>query len=295
LSKGWIVDVVDDWSGASCAQPPAGVRRFIKGCFSSPIILQAIKRGDYDAVFHLAALPRVSYSVEHPAKTFDTNVVKSLALIEACRFSRPRVVFSSSSSVYGDGAPLPTTESARRNPRSPYALHKSTVEDYLRLYSELYDLDSVCLRYFNVFGPGQLGDSPYSTAIAAWLTAIMRGTPLRSDGDGTQSRDMCYVDNIVDANVLAAEQPHRLRGEAFNIACGETHTNAAILVRLQTLFPWASVVHTPARLGDVHTTHADVSKAFAMLDYRPRVSLWDGLERTVTWFKARPEWSAQNR
>jgi len=292
LSEGWAVDAVDDLT-ASCDKTPAQqCWSFLEEDMASDEVLARVRSGRYDVVFHMAALPRVSYTVEHPERTFEVNVNRTMRLVEACRLARRRLrfVFSSSSAVYGPGAVTPTREDAPRRPASPYAMHKSTVEDYLGLYARLYGFESVCLRYFNVFGPGSLGDSPYATAIAAWLTAVMRRRPLRSDGDGTQSRDMCHVDNVVDANMLAAAHPYALDGRAFNVACGETHTNDQILQALRARYGELSMVQAPSRVGDVHTTHADISLARTVLGYEPRVGLWQGLQATCEWFEARGDW-----
>ena len=189
--------------------------------FASVNVLTKVKSGVYDSVFHLAAIPRVSYSVEHPLETHETNVNKTLHLMDACVGNVKRFVFASSSSVYGGADILPTPETHPKNPKSPYALQKSIIEDYLKVYSLLYGLESIALRFFNVFGPNQLGHSPYSTAVSAWLTAIKNGKSMRSDGDGSQSRDLCYVDNVVDVCIRASQHEKNLGAEVFNVACGD--------------------------------------------------------------------------
>jgi len=259
--------------------------------FDHDVILDDIRNGKYDVVFHLAAVPRVSYSVEHPLLTNDTNVTKTLKLIDACRGNIDRFVFASSSSVYG-GADVslgPTHENDRKGPKSPYALQKSIIEDYLALYGELYDLDSICLRFFNVFGPNQLGDSPYATAVSAWLSAIKKGVPMRSDGDGTQSRDMCYVDNVTSACVKAARAKGIFEGRQYNVACGDRTTNNEILEYLLKRYPGSTMVSAPTRPGDVKHTHADVRRAEKELGYVPLVRFWEGLERTIEWVEKTPE------
>jgi UDP-glucose 4-epimerase len=252
--------------------------------FASDRVLEKIKMGTYDVVFHIAAVPRVSYSVEHPVETNNTNVTKTLTLINACRDNVKRFVFASSSSVYGNTESLPTKTTNQKNPQSPYALQKSIIEDYLSLYSRLYGLDSVCLRFFNVFGPNQLGDSPYSTAVGAWLTAIKSGRSMRSDGDGSQSRDMCYVDNVVDVCIRGAEADGRLNAEALNVACGDRTTNKEILEYLLSKYPDAKYHDAPWRPGDVMHTLADVSKTTEVLGYTPLVRFWEGLDRTIKWY-----------
>lgn len=292
LSERWEVVGVDDLSNGHREFLPRGVVEdapvgFWKDDFSSQGVLGAIKQKRFDVVIHLAAVPRVSYSVEHPLETNDSNVSKTLKLMEACRGNVNRFVFASSSSVYGgaDEAHLPTHENYRKNPKSPYALQKSIIEDYLELYGELYGLDSACLRFFNVFGPNQLGDSPYATAVSAWLTAIKKGVPMRSDGDGEQSRDMCYVDNVADACVRAALCKHDLMARCYNVACGDRTSNNQILEALLKRYPGSAVRHAPVRAGDVKHTQADVRRAEDELGYVPLVRFWDGLERTIEWYE----------
>ena len=170
LDEGWEVDIVDDMSNGHMEFVPHGHPVITKD-FAHPDVIHEIKQGRYDVVFHLAAVPRVSYSVEHPLETNHTNVSRTLALMDACRDNVRRFVFASSSSVYGGADVLPTHEGIKKNPKSPYALQKSIIEDYLVMYRDLYKLESCALRFFNVFGPNQLGDSPYATAVSAWLTA----------------------------------------------------------------------------------------------------------------------------
>lgn len=252
--------------------------------FASPTILSRIEGKVYDVVFHQAAVPRVSYSVDNPIETTEENLMKSVQLLRACAGNVRRVVAASSSSVYGGADTMPTTEAEPKNPKSPYALQKSCLEDFAALFSRLYDLDVVLLRYFNVFGPGQMGDSPYSTAVSAWCNAIAAGTTLRSDGDGSQSRDMCYVDNVVDANVLAAFANRRFAGERYNVCCGSRTTNKEVLDFMRNRFEGINIVDAPWRAGDVMHTLGDYSAAERDFGYVPKVSFWDGLERTLQWW-----------
>jgi len=270
VDKGIEVDVVDNMLNGHKAFVPAGCNLFIAD-FVSEDILSKIKTKTYDVVFHLAAIPRVSYSVEH--------------LIDTCRNNIKRFVFASSSSVYGGADILPTPVSSHKNPKSPYALQKSIIEDYLSLYHALYNFDSVSLRFFNVFGPNQLGDSPYATAVSAWLTAIHHGRSMRSDGDGSQSRDMCYVDNVVDACIRAGEVDNELKGVSLNVACGDRNTNKSILEFLLSKYPTAVYHSVSWRSGDVMHTQADISKTNELLGYVPLVRFWEGLELTVKWYE----------
>lgn len=286
VDMGWYVEVVDDMSNGHVQFLSKDLRedRLWMCDFASEVVLEKVKRKEYDFVFHLAAVPRVSYSVEHPVETNDVNVSKTLALMDACRDNVTRFVFASSSSVYGGADILPTPETHAKDPKSPYALQKSIIEDYLKLYSKLYGLDSVCLRFFNVFGPRQLGDSPYSTAVSAWLTAIKKGVSMRSDGDGSQTRDMCYVENVVDACVRAAIATDRQDAQCYNVACGDRTLNLEILEYLQARYPEAVSHAAPWRPGDVMHTQADVTKARKNLGYEPIVRFWEGLDRTIKWY-----------
>lgn len=285
VDYGYDVTVVDDLSNGHREFVPMGVNHLWFDDFTSPRVLSAIKKQEFDVVHHFAALPRVSYSVEEPLKTHDVNVTRTLKLIDACRGNIKRFVFSSSSSVYGGADVMPTPETEPFKPQSPYALQKAQIEEYLRLYNKLYGFESCCLRYFNVFGKSQLGTSPYSTAVSAWLTAIHNGKPCRSDGTGEQSRDMCHVDNVVEANFLAATTDKQLNAESFNVACGDRISNNEVLEVLSKRYPNMSIVNAPWRAGDVMHTLADISKIKEWLGYEPKVRVHEGLEKTIKWYE----------
>ena len=285
LKNGISVEVVDDLSN--------GHRQFISQLneenlyicdFADEQILECIRGKSYDAVVHLAAIPRVSYSVEFPLETHNANVTSTLKLLDACRGNVKRFVFASSSSVYGGADLLPTPTTVQKNPKSPYALQKLIIENYMKLYQELYGLDSVALRFFNVFGPNQLGDSPYSTAVSSWLHAIFSGKRMRSDGDGTQTRDMCYVDNVADACLRSVLAKNAIGAEALNVACGDRVSNKEILEYLLHKFPEAQYYSSHWRPGDVMHTQADISRTIEVLGYKPLVTFWQGLDKTVTWY-----------
>ena len=281
--KTFIGDLVSIYESQQHARPSSQVW-VLEDDFASAVILERVQRKTYDVVFHQAAVPRVSFSVEHPVETTDENLMKSVSLLSACVGNVKRVVVASSSSVYGGADNLPTSEIEPKNPKSPYALQKSCLEDFAKLFSSLYSLDVVLLRYFNVFGPGQLGDSPYSTAVSAWCNSLVDGRPLRSDGDGSQSRDMCYVENVVDANVLAAFADKNFSGECYNVCCGERTTNREILEFLRDRFEDVKIVDAPWRAGDVMHTLGDYSAAQRDFGYVPKVTFWDGLEKTLQWW-----------
>jgi len=309
VKQGWNVDVVDDLSSGSL-DLLSGVRhivfnqsissRYLKFSaiddkivtvfvtkFDNDKILRRIKTSSYDVVFHLAAMPRVSFSVDEPSMTTKNNIDATIRLFEACRHSVNRVIFSSSSSVYGGADNLPTKETEKLAPKSPYALQKKVCEDFSVMFKEFYNLDIINLRYFNVFGPGQYGNSAYSTAVSAWCYAIKNNLPLRSDGDGEQTRDMCYVDNVVSANIKAAtcKLTDEMAGRAYNVACGDKVSNREILNYLLEKYPDLKIVNSPTRVGDVKHTLADISRAKNELGYEPSVRFWEGLTRTMKWWE----------
>ncbi|MEK7648275.1 MAG: NAD-dependent epimerase/dehydratase family protein [Patescibacteria group bacterium] len=243
-------------------------------------------------VFHFAALPRVSFSVEFPRRTTEANVVGTVAMLEAAKNHGVKCfVYSSSSSVYGGADKLPTREDENpSNPKSPYAAQKYMGELNCKIFSELYGMDTVCLRYFTVFGPGQYGDSPYSTVVAAWLESLYFPNNKVGfvEGDGEQSRDFCYIDNVVQANLLAMQATRRFDGMMMNIAYGsQTSVNQ---LRAQVELLTGKTLHLeqrPPRIGDARHTFADISRAREMLGYDPQVDVAEGLKRTVAWFEER--------
>ncbi len=239
-----------------------------------------------EVVFHEAALPSVARSVQNPLDSNNANITGSLNLLVAARDARVRrVVMASSSSVYGGNPALPKEESMTPAPLSPYAVTKFTVEMYARVFTQLYGLQTICLRYFNVFGPRQDPTTQYAGAIAKFITCARRGEPFPVHGDGEQSRDFTYVANVVEANLLAAQAP--LEGHAlFNIACGERTSLNQILALLNELTGQnLPATHSAARPGDVRHSLASIARAHQALGYTPRVSLKEGLERTLRWYE----------
>ena len=305
VRDGYKVEVVDDLSNGTLdsikelnvrSVPLALLSHYLKsqreecdvlcihGDFADIQVLSRIAEKKYDVVFHLAAVPRVEYSVENPAITTDINVMRTVSLMTACVQNVEKFVFSSSSAIYGNVENnYPSVESGNSAPTSPYGLQKEVIEKYCKLYFDLYDLDSVCLRYFNVYGPGQMGDSPYSTAVSAWMDKIKKSLPLRSDGDGEQTRDMVYVDDVVQANMLCALSTNKLRGEIINVGTGNSISNKDILDLLSKRFKF-SVNKAPERKGDVKHTKANISKAESLLGFKAETSFEDGLEKTINWW-----------
>lgn len=239
---------------------------------------------------HQAALPSVPRSVEDPATSNEINISGTLNTLLAARDAHvERFVFASSSSVYGDSAVLPKREDMSPQALSPYAVTKLAGEQYTRVFHSLYGMPTVCLRYFNIFGAGQNPDSPYAAVIPIFISAMMHGKPATVHGDGEQSRDFCYVDNAVAANMLACSTPaERVAGKVFNIACGERFSINDLVRNLNELLDEEiEPVHTPPREGDVRDSLADITLAKDYLGYKPLVRFGEGLKHTVTWFQGK--------
>lgn len=245
-----------------------------------------------DVIFHLAAVPRVSYSVEYPYETTQSNVLGTMAVLDAARKygkSNIRVVNTSSSSIYGGADKMPTPPTAPAAPSSPYAMQKWQGEEWCKLYADLYKLDVVSLRYFNVFGPHSYYGGAYSTVLSAWLYSLYVDSSVRPflEDDGLQSRDFCFVDNVCQANILAAVyDKDRFEGEAFNIAQGKAHTLLdckEILERIsgKTL----DLEKRPRRMGDVRHTLADISSACGVLEYAPTTDFENQVKKMAEWYE----------
>jgi len=238
-------------------------------------------------IFHQAAVRSVPRSVEDPWAAHEVNATGTLRLLLAAREAGVRrVVYASSSSVYGNQETLPLDEAMRPVPLSPYAVSKLAGEQYCRVFAALYGLETVSLRYFNVFGPRQDPVSRYAAVIPRFIAAALRGEPLEVHGDGKQTRDFTYVSNVVEANLRAATA-QGVSGAVFNVACGERH---AVLDLVRALEEFLGrdlpVTHTPPRPGDLRDTQADVTRARAALGLAPSVSFRDGLRRTLAAFQA---------
>ncbi len=235
-------------------------------------------------VFHQAALGSVARSVEAPLNTDRANVHGSLAILEAARRAGVRrVVAASSSSVYGGVAPLPSSESFPPSPRSPYAVTKVALEHYSRVYAELMGIETVCLRYFNVFGPRQRPDAAYAAVVPLFIDALLEGVRPTVHGDGLQRRDFSFIADVARANLLAADAPaEQCSGRVYNVSGG---LPATVLELLDLVGQLTGVtpdpVHDEQRTGDVRNSQADLSAARADLGYVPSVSLEDGLRVTV--------------
>ena len=232
-------------------------------------ILHCLPDKKFDYVFHLAAMPRVEYSVYHPSYTLKQNVLVTSTLLEwAKNHGVKRVIFSSSSAVMGDGDGIP---------KSPYGLHKLMSEMECKLFSELYDIDTVSLRYFNAYSEDQPFGGAYATAICAWMEMIREDKPLRIDGDGEQTRDLVHVEDIVSANLFCMKHSENFNGKSLNVGSGKSVSMNYIrnIINKYHKVKWK---WSPERPGDVRHTKADVSE-LKKLGWKPKVSIQQGLER----------------
>jgi nucleoside-diphosphate-sugar epimerase len=241
-------------------------------------------------IFHQAAIPSVPRSIADPKSTERANINGTLSLLLAARDAGvQRVVVASSSSIYGDDPGLPKVEDRRGNPLSPYALSKVVTEEYCRLFQRLNGIETVCLRYFNVFGPRQDPKSEYAAVVPRFIASMLAGRPPTIYGDGKQTRDFTFVANVVEANWKAATHP-AASGEAFNVGCGtQTSLNELVDVLKRILNSSIEPVYEPSRMGDVRNSVADISKAARLLEYHPAVDLQEGLRRVLEWYRAHPE------
>jgi len=258
---------------------------FIEGDLAEiDVARRAVAGADY--VLHQAAIPSVPRSVKDPLSSNRANIDATLnVLVAAHEAGVKRVVFAASSSAYGDAATSPKREDMPTGPLSPYALQKLVGEQYMQLFTKLYGLETVSIRYFNVFGPRQDPSSPYSGVISLFATAILDGVAPTICGDGEQTRDFTYVANVVDGVLRACTA--NASGEVINVATGGTISINELCRRMAQL---AGVdtrpIHVEARLGDVRNSQADISKARRLLGYEPIVSFEDGLAKTLDWYKA---------
>src|SRR6266478_4326652 len=248
---------------------------------------QACRGVDY--VLHEAAIPSVPRSVKDPLESNRANVDGTLNLLVASRDAKvKRVVCAASSSAYGDTPTLPKREDMPPNPISPYAVAKLASEYYMVSFYRCYGLETVCLRYFNIFGPRQDPSSPYSGVLAKFITQMLKGQQPTIFGDGTQSRDFTYVDNAVEANLLACKAPaNQVAGGVFNIASGHRADLNQTFRLLKTLIGYTGdVKYAPERAGDVKHSLADITRAEKHLGYKAKVEFEAGLSRTIEWYRS---------
>ena len=263
----------------------AGRIEFIEASITDEAATRQAAEG-VSVIFHQAAIPSVPRSVKEPQLNHDANVNGTFNVLMAARDAGvKRVVYAASSSAYGETEELPKRETMLPAPLSPYAAAKLVGEYYCQVFTRVYGLDTVALRYFNVFGPRQDPTSPYSGVISKFVTSLLSGEAPVIFGDGEQSRDFTYIDNVVDANLRAAEAP-AAAGEVMNVAIGERITLNQLLAELQQIIGTnLKANYAETRAGDVRHSLADISKAQRLLGYTPQVGLAEGLQRTVAWYK----------
>jgi UDP-glucose 4-epimerase len=270
LGEGYSVKVVDNLSGGKREKVPKGAIFFEQDINDTAALTKIM--ADAEFVFHLAALPRVQFSIEHPLETNRANVDGTVSVLKAAKdASVARVIYSASSSAYGDQEIMPLVENMPANPKSPYGLQKYIGELYCRLFSEVYNLPTVSLRYFNVYGLGADPDGAYSLVIAKFLQQRAEGIPITITGDGTQTRDFTHVRDVVRANILAARSEKVGKGEVINIGAG----NNISIARVAELIG-GPVEHIASRL-EPHDTRADHSRAKDILSWEPTISFEDGI------------------
>ena len=287
---GEAVRVLDDFSTGrrENLEGVAGRVEVVEGDVRDPRQAAAAVDG-VEVVYHLAALPSVARSVADPLASHQVNVGGTLNLLLAARDAGVRrLVYASSSSVYGDTPALPKHEQMPVSPRSPYAASKLAGESYCRAFARVYPLETVCLRFFNVFGPRQDPASQYAAVVPRFVTRMLAGRPAEVTGDGGQTRDFTFVANAVRACRLAAASGPAAVGEAMNVGCGDRISVLDLVGLLNDLLGERIEPRlVPARPGDVRDSQAAIDKAARLIGYRPQVTVRDGLSTTVGWFAAR--------
>jgi len=283
VRKGERVRVLDNFSTGDMANL-ADVKDRVEIVEGDLRDMDAVRRAVAGVTYivHQAALRSVPRSVDDPLSTDAVNTHGTLQLLVAAREAKTvrRVVYASSSSVYGDSPALPKVEDQTPAPISPYAVAKLAAELYCRMFTRLYGLETVSLRYFNVFGPKQSPESKYAAVVPLFIRAALRNEPIIIHGDGEQSRDFTYIDNVVQANLLACTTPG-VGGEVFNIACNARYSVLDIARTVERLLGRpAKIEHTQPRSGDVRHTQASIEKAERLLHYHPTIGFDDGMRRT---------------
>lgn len=288
LKRGQKVRVLDNFSTGKRENilPFLGRIELIEGDIRNYRVVREAVEG-VDLILHQAALPSVPRSIKDPITTNEVNVGGTLNLLNAAKNAGvKRIVYASSSSVYGNSETLPKKEDMIPEPISPYAVSKLAGEKYCKAFYEVYGLETVILRYFNIFGPRQDPTSQYSGVIAKFINAFLNNKPLTVYGDGEQSRDFTFVDDVVKANLLVANCSLNHSGEVFNVARGRRVSLNQIIKILEEIFGRDNqVIYTDPRLGDVRCSEADISKIKTKLGFEPKISFEEELEKTVGWYR----------
>lgn len=286
LAQGADVRVIDNFSTGRWENIQHNLSRIelIEGDIVDPDTCDRAMHG-VEVVFHEAAIPSVARSVRDPVASNRANVGGTVQVLDSARRAGVRkLVYAASSSAYGDTPVLPKVETMIPAPLSPYAVSKLTGEHYVTVFGRLYGFETVSLRYFNVFGPRQDPKSEYAAVIPKFITTILAGERPTVNGDGEQTRDFCFIENTVSANLLAAKA--RTRGEVVNVACGARISLNELLGRINALLGTdVKAVYGPGRPGDVRDSLADIAAARALLGYEVRYDVQAGLEKTVRWYQ----------
>lgn len=287
VAQGDQVRVLDDLSTGHQRNLDAigGDVEFVRGSVTDPAIVARACAG-CDYVYHEAALASVPRSIDDPVSTNAANIDGTLNVLVAARDAKvKRLVYAASSSAYGDSPTLPKIETMPTAPKSPYAVSKLSGEQYVSVFAKVYGMQTLSIRYFNVFGPRQDPDSPYAAVIPLFLDALLDGRAPTIHGDGEQSRDFTYIDNVVAANLAALSAP-KLSGEVVNVALGERTTlNQLYRGIAELLGTDIQPVYGPPRVGDVRDSQASIALAEKVLGYSTKVSVQEGLRRTVAWYR----------
>ena len=287
VARGDDVSVLDNFSTGKREnlQDLAGQLAVVEGDILDAALLDRVFAGA-DVVFHEAAIPSVPRSLAAPLPSHNANATGTLNVLEAARRCQVRrVVYAGSSSAYGEPPSLPVVETMAPAPLSPYAVSKLAGEHYLRVYARVFGVQTVTLRYFNVFGPRQDPNSQYAAVIPRFITAALDGRSPTVYGDGEQSRDFCFIDNVVEANLRAADAKGA-SGKVFNIACGTgTSLNRVLALLGEALHRPIAAHNEPGRAGDVRHSLADISQAKTVLGYTAAVNFVAGLGKTLAWFQ----------
>ena len=288
LAKGERVRILDDFSSGrrSNLESLKGNVEVIEGTILDATKVASAMKG-VEVVFHEAAMPSVARSVEIPQASMAANVQGTTVVLDVARtVGVKRVVFAASSSAYGNTPTLPKVETMSPEPLSPYAIAKLTCEHLMRVFSALYGIETLSLRYFNVFGPRQDPTSQYAAVIPNFITAALRGERPRIYGDGEQTRDFCFIDNTVHANLLGASSSKKLTGQVVNIACAERISlNQLIRIVSEVTGKKLDPEYLPTRAGDVRDSLASIDAAKELIGYAPKVLVREGLEKTIAAFK----------